>query len=285
MERPRPGPSSSMMLIAAVILVGLGIYMNWPLGNGDDAASGNASEGMREDGAVRSFGERPPQPREDGSLRRVRISPERLDLGVISQCGPRVKPEVLLTNDGPEPIEILGWVATCSCVAPELDPGIRLAPGAFIKVPIRLDPLGLGGKSQRLDFRLDGNARGGSVRIDYEIRSPILPMPVMVVRPDREDVRLVDLERVDEEGNALAEAFSVRGVEPPVARFVGTAGAGHAAIEVDFKAIDALAEANPGSTLFDWETRNGQTRWKTLEIEVLTDSTACESLRVRVRNQ
>jgi len=216
----------------------------------------------------------------------LRISPEKLNLGTISQCGPRGAYEIVLSNDGTVPVTVVGWVATSSGIRPGIAPNAVVAPGGLLKVPIEIDPLGLGPKSQRLDFRLDGNARGGSVRIDYEIVSPIVPMPVLVVRPEVFDTKIVDLERVvDPEREAPVGKFAVTSFEPPVARVVGSAGDGHVAIEIDFKAIDALAADNPGSPLFEWEQRRDMRRWKAFDLEIATDSEACPSLRLRVRNK
>ena len=96
----------------------------------------------------------------------------------------------------------------------------------------------------------------------------------------------VDLERVvDPEREAPVGKFAVTSFEPPVARVVGSAGDGHVAIEIDFKAIDALAADNPGSPLFEWEQRRDMRRWKAFDLEIATDSEACPSLRLRVRNK
>ena len=74
--------------------------------------------------------------------------------------------------------------------------------------------------------------------------------------------------------------------QPPVARFVGSNADGHAAIEVDFKAIDALAEAtDPRDPMFTWETTAGRRIWRTMELTVATDCALCERLRIRIRNR
>ena len=49
--------------------------------------------------------------------------------------------------------------------------------------------------------------------------------------------------------------------------------------------IDALAADNPGSPLFEWEQRRDMRRWKAFDLEIATDSEACPSLRLRVRNK
>ena len=276
----RSGPTTTLVVAAALTLLGLSVYLNGPGGgSAPDAATPGTTGGGIPGGIARPRGE----PR---TVQKLRISPERIDLGAVSQCRPMSPVEVVLTNDGTEPVKVVGWIATCSCVEPGLEEGVTIAAGDFIKVPITVHPLGLGGKSQRLDFRLEGNARGGSLRIDYFIESPILPMPVMVVRPDAFDTKVVDLERVDADGNDLYEKFAVKGIEPPVARFVGSNADGHAAIEVDFKAIDALAEAtDPRDPMFTWETTAGRRIWRTMELTVATDCALCERLQIRIRNR
>jgi hypothetical protein len=281
-ERPNSTSKSTFLVAAAVVLAGLGVWFNLrPTGGaeGEGRAAGPAREGLPAK-RVAPRGEA-----DGGGVRRLRISPEKLDLGAISQCGPGSDYEIVLSNDGTEPIKITGWIATSSCVRPALAENATIAPGALLKVPVRIDPLGFGAKSQRLDFRIDGNARGGSVRIEYDVASAIVPMPVLVVRPEVFDTKTVDLERVDASGGALAEKFTVTGFEPPVARVVGSAGDGHVAFEIDFKAIDALAADNPGSPLFEWDARGAARRWKAFDLEIATDSTACPQLRLRVRNK
>jgi len=283
MSTPQRSTSTTTLVavLAAITLIGASVYMNWSGSSGatDPATAPAPGGGGISGGIARPRGEA-------RAVQKLRISPEKIDLGTVSQCKPMPQVEIVLTNDGTEPVKVVGWIATCSCVEPELTEGLTIAAGDFVKVPVRLHPLGLGGKSQRLDFRLEGNARGGSVRIDYVIDSPILPMPVMVVRPDAYDTKVVDLERVDADGNDLYEKFAVRGIEPPVARFVGSNADGHAAIEVDFKAIDALAEgADPRDERFTWETVAGRRTWKTMELVVATDCAACEALRIRIRNR
>lgn len=280
MSSPTQSSTTTYIVIAALVLGGLGIYFK---------VTGGSKAAEDEKGAPITLS--PKEPRDRAGVRKLRISPEKLDLGTISQCGPLPTGEVVLSNEGSEPVKIVGWAATCSCVSPELDGGVVLEPGALIKVPIHVDPLGLGGKSQRIDFRLEGNSRGGGVRVDYRVESAIIPTPVLVVRPDGSDSKVIDLDRVDLDGNPVAEKFVIRAIEPPVARFVGTLEDGHAAIDIDFKAIDRLAEgfsatATSGRTGgFAWQTTGGTTRWKALDIFVETDCPSCERLRIRVRNR
>lgn len=283
MRPSKSGSGSTVLAVVAVVLVGLGIYFNLPRGGGSGGESGAVSDEERRDGdAIRSARSKP----ETRIDRKLRISPDRIDLGTLSQCRPSEPYDIVLNNDGPEDVTVVGFASTCACVAPQLADRMVVPARGFVKLPLRVDPLGLGGKSHRIDFRLEGNARGGSVRVDYRVESAIIPMPVLVVRPDAADSKVFDLHRVDPEGKEVSEKFTVRSVEPPVARFVESAGDGHAAIEIDFKAIDRLAEDEAGrGSLFEWDRRSESPRWKSLEITVSTDCPSCESLRIRVRNR
>ena len=279
-KQPSTTSTTTFIVIAALLLGGLGIYLK---------VTGGAKSSDAPDGEAITLP--PREPRERGAVRKLRVSPEKLDLGTISQCGPLPTGEIVLSNEGSEPVKVVGWAATCSCVSPELDSGLVIESGGLVKVPIHVDPLGLGGKSQRIDFRLEGNSRGGGVRVDYRVESAIIPTPVLVVRPDGADSKVIDLDRVDADGNPVAEKFVIRAIEPPVARYVGTLEDGHAALDIDFKAIDRLAEGFAATAAkgraggFEWQTTAGTTRWKALDLLVETDCPSCERLRIRVRNR
>jgi hypothetical protein len=274
--------TSTALVIAAVVLGGLGIYSNLSRPSEATKPTGGATSAPAEKGI-----EIPGASGQKRVVKKLRISPEKLKLGTISPCKPFETPEVVLTNDGDEPVSITGWIATCACVSPSLKAGETIEPHGFLRVPIVVQPLGLGGKSQRLDFRLDGNAVGGSLRIDYVIESPIRAMPVLVTRPEVKAPKIIDLERVDGEGNLIADKFAVRGFEPPVAQFVESLRDGHASFAIEYEKIDQLAEAEPGrrNSGFVWEERGGKQHWKTLELVVSTDSDACSALRIIVRNR
>lgn len=278
MSRQQSSSTTTVVVIAALVLAGLGFYLNLSKGSDEPVKRGGAAERGEE-------GIRLPEKREgEGSMRMaLRISPQKVELGTISLCRPVPPVEIVLTNDGADPVKVVGWVSTCACVAPDVAEGFEVPARGFVKLPVRVDPQGLGAKSQRLDFRLEGNARGGSVRFEYTVDGALVPVPVVAVRPDAADSRIVDIWRIDEAGKALEQKFTVRAVEPPVAKFIGTVGDGHAAIEIDYKAIDALAES--GSGMFEWQVRGETRRWRSLEIAVETDCEACPTMRMRVRNR
>lgn len=279
MARQQSSSSTTFVVIAALLLGGLGVYLNLSKGSDESGGVGGTGAGRGEEGI------RLPEERENDEPMRMalRISPAKAELGTLSLCRPVPPVEIVLSNDGPDPVKVVGWIATCACIAPDVAEGFEVPARGFVKVPVRVDPQGLGAKSQRLDFRLEGNARGGSVRFEYTVEGAIVPVPVVAVRPDAADTKIVDLWRIDPAGKPLEEKFAVRGIEPPIAKVVGTVGDGHAAIEIDYKAIDALAES--GSGLFEWQVRGEARRWRSLEITVETDCEACPTMRMRVRNR
>jgi len=279
MTRQQSSSSTTIVVVAALVLGGLGVYLNLSKGT-DELGKGGGVAGGRDNEGVKL-----PERREnDESMRMaLRISPAKAELGTLSLCRPVPPVEIVLSNDGPDPVKVVGWIATCACIAPDVAEGFEVPARGFVKVPVRVDPQGLGAKSQRLDFRLEGNARGGSVRFEYTVEGAIVPVPVVAVRPDASDTKVVDLWRIDVAGKPIAEKFVVRSIEPPVAKVVGTVEDGHAAIEIDYNAIDALAES--GSSMFEWRVRGESRRWQSVEIVVETDCDACPQMRMRVRNR
>jgi hypothetical protein len=95
---------------------------------------------------------------------------------------------------------------------------------------------------------------------------------------DPRDRRVLDAHRQARERGRRREQRNLEGSNR-------SAGDGHVAFEIDFKAIDALAADNPGSPLFEWDARGAARRWKAFDLEIATDSTACPQLRLRVRNK
>jgi len=285
MTNPPAKRSTSMFLVVpAMLLIVLGVYFNWQKWSGateDDSAVAPSASGSVAAPAIVPRAPSAPDP-----SRKLRIIPEKVDAGVISLCSPPTVVDLELVNDGKEALKVMGWATTCACLVPQIEAGFSIEPGGSARVPVRIDPLGIGGKSHRLDFRLEGNSRGGSARFDYRIESPIIPMPLLIVRPDREDTTVVDIERIDVEGAPIPEKFRITGIEPPVAKVVDTANDGHVLIEVDFKAIDEIAAgAAPGEKMFDWRVRGADRRWQSMQLRIATDCPGCPELLVRVRNR
>ena len=300
--QPSPrGSFTPLLVVGALALVGAGVYLN--LTSADDATTGSAGAlargGDSSDGAAARLSENSGSSRSgrrdedpDSPRPRVRVKPEKLDLGRVTQCGEPTIGEVTLTNDGRTPAKVDGWVATCGCIAVLAEPGFVLEPGASRAIPIRVDPAGIGGKSQRIDFRLNGNALGGRVRLDYEVYSPIRVIPSMAIRPEKGTELLLELERSTPEGEHIATPFEVLAVLPPVGRPWKAADGeppldpGWGGVIVDYAAIDELA-AQPDSRAdpaFEWRGNGDGARWKTLELIIRTDDSVCGEIRVRVRN-
>ena len=281
---PANRPISTILITAAMVLIALGVYLNWQKWSPvfEDDAAGAVPEGASGTAPiVVSRGPSQPDP-----SRKVRIVPEKVDAGVVSLCAPPKVVDLELVNDGKEAVKVTGWATSCACLVPQIEAGFSIEPGGSMKVPVRIDPLGVGGKSHRLDFRLEGNSRGGSARFDYRIESPVIPMPILIIRPDREDTVVVDIERIDVEGAPIPEKFRITGIEPPVAKVVDTSQDGHILVEVDFKAIDQVAAgATPGDAMFDWRVRGEERRWHSMQLRIATDCAGCPELVVRVRNR
>ena len=278
MSREQSGSTTTVVVVVAIALAGLGFYLNWSKAQGDAAPRKGVAGGGDDRIQLPERREKDPPMRAA-----LQISPGKIELGTISLCRPVPPVEIVLSNEGSSPVKVVGWVATCACVAPDVSEDFEVPARGFVKVPVRIDPQGLGPKSQRLDFRLEGNARGGSVRIEYIVEGSIVPVPVVAVRPDAADTKIIDLWRIDEQGKPLEQKFTVRSVEPPVAKFIGTVGDGHAAIEVDYNAIDRLAESQGAG--FEWQVRGETRRWRSLEIAIETDCESCPTMRMRVRNR
>ncbi len=298
---PNPrGSFTPLLVVGALALVGAGLYLN--LASSDDAKAGSAgardsagANGLADARAASSSTSSGASRRDedpDAPRPRVVVEPEKLELGRVTQCGEPAIGEVTLRNEGRVPAKVDGWVATCGCVAVLAEPGFMLEPGTSRTLPIRVDPTGVGGKSQRIDFRLDGNALGGRVRIDYDVYSPIRAMPSMAIRPEKGTELLLELERSTPEGEHIATPFEVLSVLPPVGQpWRAMEGEpplepGWGGVIVDFAAIDALA-ADPASRAdpaFEWRGDGADARWKTFEIVIRTDDSVCGEIRVRLRN-
>jgi hypothetical protein len=227
------------------------------------------------------------------SRAKVTVTPDIIDLGTIAQCGGIARSSVSLTNTTAEPVKVVGWVVSCACIRMLDEPGFTIAARDSVEVPFEVDAWGIGGKSARLDFRLDGNAVGPRVRIDYSVGGPIRARPSVAIRPDRDQPMLIELERCDSDGAHVAEAFEVLSVFPPVGQIYRVSegepplDAGWGGFDLDFAMIDELASAPDAAQdpNFEWkETPTGR-RWKSLEIRVMTNHPECNELRLRVRNR
>jgi hypothetical protein len=251
---------------------------------GEDVAAGSATGGSSRGNATADRAR---------SRAKVTVTPDIIDLGEIAQCGGVARSSVSLTNASSEPVKVVGWVVSCACIRMLDEPGFTIAARDSVEVPFEVDAWGIGGKSARLDFRLDGNAVGPRVRIDYKVAGPIRARPSVAIRPDRDQPMLIELERCDADGAHVAEAFEVLSVLPPVGHIYKVPegepplDAGWGGFDLDFALIDELASAPDAAQdpSFEWKETPAGRRWKSLEIRVMTDHPECNELRLRVRNR
>lgn len=270
--------NNTLLVLAALALAAAGLYQQFGGTSGDDSDDRSPRAGNSAAAA-----------RAKNEPSKLRLSTERIDLGTISHCEGARTFELLMTNDGTEPITVSGWRATCSCVSPNGKGGFAVLPGETTALPIRVEPQGAGGKSQRIDFRIDGSIGGPRVRIDYVVASVIRPRPSVVMRPTKGTLAIVDLERSAPDGAFIEEAFLILGTVPQVAKVFDvppSMGLGLGGIEIDFAAIDALAklEGVGGDPAFEWETTASGVRWKSLDLVVRTDLPACSEVHVTIKN-
>lgn len=277
--------STPIALLIGAALIGLGIYLN----RGDRDPSTPSDPAAGEIDTV--LGKR--RPAAAGTqFAKLTVSPEKVELGVVPTCGARRTFEVALANDGEKPIRVDGWVSTCACMAPTVDPGFVIEPGDVFTLPLAVEPWDFGTQSHRIDFRVSGeglspNATAGRLRVNFTVDGPLRARPAVVARPERLRNFAVNIDRVDSDGLFLPESYEILGVEPRVAPILPPLEPGHGAINIDFQAIDDLAASPGGADLayFEWtETADGR-RWKSIELTVRTDLESCPEIRVRVRNR
>ncbi|MEY3137319.1 MAG: hypothetical protein RL580_1051 [Pseudomonadota bacterium] len=277
--------STPIALLIGAALIGLGIYLN----RGDRDPSTPSDPVAGEIDTV--LGKR--RPAAAGTqFAKLTVSPEKVELGVVPTCGARRTFEVALANDGEKPIRVDGWVSTCACMAPTVDPGFVIEPGDVFTLPLAVEPWDFGTQSHRIDFRVSGeglspNATAGRLRVNFTVDGPLRARPAVVARPERLRNFAVNIDRVDSDGLFLPESYEILGVEPRVAPILPPLEPGHGAINIDFQAIDDLAASPGGADLayFEWtETADGR-RWKSIELTVRTDLESCPEIRVRVRNR
>lgn len=278
--------STPIALLIGAALIGLGVYLNRQglrsTPTPADTASGEIDTVL---------GKR--RPAATGvQFAKLAVSPEKVELGVVSTCGARRTFDVALANDGEKPVRVDGWVSTCACMAPTIAPGFVIEPGDVFTLPVAVEPWDFGSQSHRIDFRVSGeglspNATAGRLRVNFTVEGPLRARPAAVTRPELARNFAVNIDRVLPDGSFLPEAYEILGVEPRVAPILPPLEPGHGAINIDFQAIDDLAASPSGADLaaFEWtETPRGR-RWKSIELTVRTSLEACPEIRVRVRNR
>jgi hypothetical protein len=281
----RRRPVNLLALLGGAALIAIGMYLNR---SGDRDGSQSASAPVEPDV---TFGARR-VPSGEAQFARLTVAPDVVALGSVSTCGERRSFEVALANDGDKPIRVDGWISTCACLAPAVAPGFSIDPGDVYTLPIAVEPWNFGSQSHRIDFRVSGdglsaNAAAARLRINFEVAGPLRARPPIVMRPDRARNFAVNLDRSAADGSFVTEAFDVYGVEPRVAQILPPLEPGHGAINIDFEAIDELAQSSDAydNPAFEWqETADGR-RWKSIELTVRTSLDECQTIRVRVRNR
>ena len=278
--------STPIALLIGAALIGLGVYLNR---DGLRSTPVPAEPASGEIDTV--LGKR--RPTAAGTrFAKMAVSPEKVELGVVSTCGARRTFDVALANDGEKPIRVDGWVSTCACMAPTVAPGFTIDPGDVFTLPVAVEPWDFGSQSHRIDFRVSGeglspNATAGRLRVNFTVEGPLRARPAVVARPERVRNFAVNIDRVLPDGSFLPEAYEILGVEPRVAPILPPLEPGHGAINIDFHAIDDLA-ASPGAAdiaAFEWTKTPDGRRWKSIELTVRTNLEACPEIRVRVRNR
>jgi hypothetical protein len=278
--------STPIALLIGAALIGLGVYLNR---DGLRSTPGPAEPASGEIDTV--LGKRRPAAT-SAQFAKLAVSPEKVELGVVSTCGARRTFDVALANDGEKPVRVDGWVSTCACMAPTIAPGFVIEPGDVFTLPVAVEPWDFGSQSHRIDFRVSGeglspNATAGRLRVNFTVEGPLRARPAAVTRPELARNFAVNIDRVLPDGSFLPEAYEILGVEPRVAPILPPLEPGHGAINIDFQAIDDLAASPSGADLaaFEWtETPRGR-RWKSLGLTVRTSLEACPEIRVRVRNR
>jgi hypothetical protein len=273
-------------LLAGATLIGLGFYLNRGGARTGETTKNTPSNEI--DGVI---GKRR-APKQSEPFAKLSVSPDTVELGVVSTCGPLRTFEVALANDGDKAVRVDAWVSTCACLAPTVAPGFEIAPHAVFTLPVAVEPWNFGAQSHRIDFRVSGeglspNATAARLRVNFRVEGSLRARPAVVTRPDGKRNFAVNIDHVASDGAFLAEAYDILGVEPRVAQILPPLEPGHGAINIDFEAIDELANSpdaadNPA---FEWTSTPEGRRWKSIELTVRTTAEACPDIRVRVRNR
>lgn len=202
------------------------------------------------------------------------IEPAVVDLGVVSQCVSPDPIRVKLRNNLAEPLRIAGFVSTCGCTVPDVEPNVEIAPGAELVVNIRLEMWGRGRKQQFIRFVGAHAVPLGRVQILYEVDSSLRTIPSGISRDLNPDGS-IDLESTDE------APFQVTGADPAVVTFNPDQVATDHAGTIAWEKIDQLASTDPGHPGL---TLDKSGRWAAALIRIGTSKGDCPGLFVWVKN-
>ncbi len=202
------------------------------------------------------------------------IIPEQIDCGSISQCEMPPPIAIVIRNGTAEPVRIRGFVATCGCTIPDLQPNVEIAPGAEITVKVRLELWGQGRKQQFIRFIDENSQPLGRVQVRYEVRSPLRSTPSGISR----DVNPDGSFQIESSDNG---SFKIMESDPPVANSPSTESAADHTMTIDWAKVDALAVATPPISAFAFDSAGV---WSTLLVRVSTDKADCSEVFVWLRN-
>ncbi len=202
------------------------------------------------------------------------IIPAQIDCGAVSQCEMPPTISMVLRNTTIEPIRIRGFVATCGCTIPDLQPNTVIAPSQEIKVNVRLELWGQGRKQQFIRFIDENSQPLGRVQVRYEVRSSLRSSPSGISR------------EVNPEGTfqieSLTDEFFTIGKSYPavVVQRESQAAADHSLL-INWQEVDALATAANPIPEFAFDSAG---KWSTLMVRIETDYPECSEVFIWLRN-
>lgn len=202
------------------------------------------------------------------------IIPDQIDCGAVSQCELPPPIAVVLRNGTTAPIRVRGFVATCGCTIPDLQPNVAIAPGGEITVKVRLELWGQGRKQQFIRFIDENSQPLGRVQVRYEVRSSLRSTPSGISRDVNPDGSF-QIESSDDGAFSIIESY------PPVVIQRLTEVATDHALTIDWKAVDALSLATTPISEFAFDSAG---KWSTLLVRVGTDKSDCSEVFIWLRN-
>ncbi|MSQ90487.1 MAG: DUF1573 domain-containing protein [Phycisphaerales bacterium] len=202
------------------------------------------------------------------------VSPDQVDCGIVTQCDLPAPIAAVLRNNSDKPLRLRGFVATCGCTIPDLQPNTEIPPGGEVAINIRLELWGQGRKQQFIRFIDEESKPLGRIQIRYEVRSPLRSTPSGISR----DVNPDGSFQVESSDDA---PFTIIGADPPVAitRSIDP-GTDHS-LSIDWTLVDALARAIPAHAGFAFDSSGV---WTTLLVRIATDKPDCSEIFVWLRN-
>lgn len=206
----------------------------------------------------------------------LETEPAKLSLGKHTPCEEPLTATVTLTNKSDAPVAVKRITATCACTSATIEGDRTLKPGEKRTMEVRVDLTGSGGKSQRVDL-IGESAIVGSVRVDYEIESPVRPEHEAVdVGPaaPRAEVKVVAVD-----GRKIA----LKGMTPDIGTIL-TRPDGTQVAELDMARADAYANTEEGK-MYAGFRRDADGTWTGLYVLIETDYPACPNASVLLRRE